>query len=358
MRLHRLFTPVIVAVIGLSACATGGDVTSSAAPTDLPTATATATPTSTPTIIPTPTITPTATATRSLLPTLDPKTWEGVETNDEWTPVIREFDGVPMALVPPGSFIMGTTLAQHEYLVELTGSTPDVYLPERPAVRQKVDYPFWIDMTEVTNAQFAVFLNEVGNQTIELRTDTFYFPWYGGFNDLLLTQQGDTWVVEEGYEDYPVVAVNWLAADAFCSWRNARLPTELEWEYAGRGPDSWIYAWGNEFISGSVANTYLGPAEIGSGARDVSWVGAWDMNGNAKEWVYTIFAPYPYNATDGRESSDNSDLYTMRVSRSYTYGGNSPDAARLASRGGASPSSRDQRLGFRCARDFDEGDYQ
>jgi hypothetical protein len=92
---HLSLSGLVIVTIGLAACSTGDSVTPAAAPTDPPTATAsaTATPTHTPipTRTPTPSVTPTATP--SPTPTLDPKTWEGVETNDEWTPVIREFDG-------------------------------------------------------------------------------------------------------------------------------------------------------------------------------------------------------------------------------------------------------------------------
>ncbi|MBN1119564.1 MAG: formylglycine-generating enzyme family protein [Anaerolineae bacterium] len=354
MKPYRLLA-LTLALIVLSACSIGADVTPTAAPTDLPTATAsstaTATPSSTPTITPTPTST--ATVTPSPTPTLDPKTWEGVETNDEWTPVIREFDGVPMALVPPGSFIMGTTLAQYDYLVELVGYTPPGYLSERPAVRQDVENPFWLDVTEVTNAEFVVFLNEEGNQLVDI-SDWNAYPWYGGFNDLPITEQGGIWVVEDGYEDYPVIAVNWFGAEAFCAWRDARLPTELEWEYAGRGPDGVMFAWGNDYGAGGVPRDLRRPILSG----DTSWVGVWNMSGNAWEWVHTIYADYPYDASDGREVSGAEEVVTVRVMRSLGTGSYYKGSSRLSNRSLASSWTGDRRLGFRCARDFDEGDYQ
>ena len=154
------------------------------------------------------------------------------------------------------------------------------------------------------------------------------------------------------------MAVTWYGADTFCAWRNARLPTELEWEYAGRGPDGLIYAWGNEFARGSVADIFRDPIAVGSGPRDFSWVGAWDMTGNAMEWVSSISAPYPYDANDGRETPASQDIHSARAFRSIGVDHGASDITRLSGRGIASPWGHDRSLGFRCARDFDEGDYQ
>lgn len=360
--IHRYVLAIIVLALMLAACSTG--TMSLDTPTSISTAIALGSPTATsiPSRTPTPTSSPTPTpstmptATPSPMPTLDPKAWEGVETNEEWTPVIHEFDGVPMALVPPGSFIMGTTLEQYDYIVELVGRIPGGITKERPAVRQTIEQAFWIDMTEVTNAQFAAFLNDQGNQTISIGSSNEY-PWLGADN-IYVYMQGDIWVIQEGHENFPVVEVNWYGADAFCRWRNARLPTELEWEYAGRGPDGFIYAWGKEYTRGAVADIFRDPARVGSGPYDVSWVGAWDMTGNAKEWVSTIRADYPYYADDGRETPMSQDIHSARVIRSFGYDHGASDITRLTGRGSSSPWGYGSLLSFRCAGDFDENEFQ
>ena len=87
--------------------------------------------------------------------------------------------------------------------------------PEAPQHMICFDEPFWIDVYEVSNAQFGRPVNTVT-------------------------------------ENHPVDGVTWFDADAFCTSRGVRLPTEAEWEYAARGPDNLIYPWGNEYIAGNI----------------------------------------------------------------------------------------------------------
>jgi formylglycine-generating enzyme required for sulfatase activity len=93
-----------------------------------------------------------------------------------------------------------------------------------------------------------------------------------------------------GFDDpqRPRVWVNYYEAEAYANWRAGSLPSEIEWEYAARGPASSIYPWGNDWHPG-YANTVeagLGtPAKVGSFAENKSWCGAYDMAGNV--WEFT-----------------------------------------------------------------------
>ena len=240
-----------------------------------------------------------------------------VISNTDWTPVEQMFNGVPMMLVPAGCFIMGSD----------TGN-PN----EAPAHEQCFDEPFWIDKYEVTNAVFG----------------------------------------SEGYftgDQKPRVSVTWLEANDHCDSRNSRLPTEREWEYAARGPNSWIFPWGDEFDASNLNfcdaqceldfrledfdDGYAFVADVGAFPSGQSWVGAQDMAGNVWEWVSSIYIEplgsyiYPYDAEDGRENDDNLD--SDRVLRGGGWG-NPPSSQSSAFRATHLTDYSSFSLGFRCAR--------
>ncbi|TVR20152.1 MAG: ergothioneine biosynthesis protein EgtB, partial [Anaerolineaceae bacterium] len=103
----------------------------------------------------------------------------------------------------------------------------------------------------------------------------------------------------------PVVGVLWYEAMAYAEWRGCRLPTEAEWEYSARGPNSLIYPWGDEFDGDNLVywgNSNDRTANVGSRPAGSSWVGALDMSGNVWEWTSSLFEPYPYDVDDGREN--------------------------------------------------------
>jgi formylglycine-generating enzyme required for sulfatase activity len=151
--------------------------------------------------------------------------------------------------------------------------------------------------------------------------------------------------------------MSWFMARDFCEWRGVRLPTEVEWEYAARSPDSLIYPWGNDFVGDNVVfydNSNNETADVGSRPSGVSWVGAYDMSGNLWEWISTIYNqeefPYPYNADDGRES--NIYIISDRVLRGGAFN-NDEFYSRAVFRNRFSPIGVYLNFGFRCARDYD-----
>ncbi len=281
----------------------------------------------------TPTPTPTGTPTPTETPL--PLGFEPVTNNDGWVSRTEEFDGVKMLLVPVGCFMMGST----------DGSSD-----EQPVHEVCFDKPFWIDMYEVTNALFAEFLNEMGNQTEGGET------WFDAdAKSRLLVESDGTWTPPEDYANYPVIEVTWFAAAAYCEWRGARLPTEAEWEYAARGPDGWIYPWGDEFVPDNVIyieNSDDQVLTVGSKPDGLSWVGALDMSGTVWEWVSSWYAHYPYDPADGREEWDDLGSYDGRVLRGGSWAKNADDL-RAANRLGGRPDGSWSDAGFRCARSWE-----
>ena len=228
-----------------------------------------------------------------------------INSNAVWSTQSRIFDDVEMVLVPPGCFNMG--YVDRNYSV----------IDAQPIHEYCFDKPYWIDKYEVTHRQFALCVDDGGCSYPQNAVD---------FLDPNKTNE-------------PVI-LSWQQAQVYASWRNARLPSEAEWEYAARGPDSLVYPWGNTFdatrlnwcdegclieyrVQGSN-DGYPMVAPSGSFPTGASWVGALDMIGNIEEWTNTIYDPtifpYPYNPNDGRENTDALAGQGRRVTRGCTWG--------------------------------------
>ena len=211
---------------------------------------------------------------------------------------------------------------------------------------------YWIDKYEVTNRQYARFIEEGGYDQLELWTEE-------GWQWKTITERtqpkfwdDDRW----NKAGHPVVGVVWFEAVAYCRWAGARLPTEAEWERAAgwdaAKQEKTIYPWGNHWDS-TRANTVesaLGTTTpVGQFCPGgASPIGACDMVGNAWEWMSSLHMPYPYNATDGREEIGTPGTRALR-------GGswiNERDRARVAYRLPPFPGDFilfDPTNGFRCA---------
>lgn len=228
-----------------------------------------------------------------------------------------------MVWIPGGEFWMGSI-------------DPD-FSDARPLHRVYLD-GFWIDQTEVTNAQFGRFVRATGCVTIAERPpDPKDFPgvpaerlFAGPFvftapdHPVSLKDnarwwsyvQGADWNHPEGRgsdilqrQDHPVVQVAWTDAMAYCQWDGERLPTGAEFEFAARGGlDRKRYPWGGDFTPGGkfMANTFQGhfpdapKAEDGCPATH-RWAhslprgyGLYDMAGNVWEWTSDWYRPAYY----------------------------------------------------------------
>jgi formylglycine-generating enzyme required for sulfatase activity len=197
-----------------------------------------------------------------------------------------------------------------------------------------VDLPeYQIDIFEVTNSQFAAFVEATGYQTEAEKSGS-----------------GRVWRSEwgEGKDNHPVVRVTWNDAIAYCQWVGKRLPTEAEWEKAARGPDGFIYPWGNTYDPTKANGRDSGlrtTTAVGSYGAGVSPYGAFDMAGNAREWTADpAYSPYPGNTVPSSYYGN-----ALRVLRGGGWFDDAPDL-RTSRRNPTSPSAANWDIGFRCVR--------
>jgi formylglycine-generating enzyme required for sulfatase activity len=165
-----------------------------------------------------------------------------------------------MVIIPAGPFIMGTDKAVAD------DQDKPAHVVKLPA--------FAIDKYITTNAQYARFVAATRHRPP--------LDWKNGR-------------MTPHTEMLPVTMVTWYDAKAYCAWDHKRLPTEAEFEKAGRGTDERRWPWGN-LMDYKKMNTYY---NVGSATNvlkysdGVSPYGVYDMAGNVSEWIADDFTPYP-----------------------------------------------------------------
>lgn len=308
-------------------------------PTPLPAPSRTITPTTASTPIPTAASTPT--------PTRTPTPGSGSTR-------ISPADGMKQIYIPEGEFLMGSSRFgsrnnELPHSVHLDG--------------------YWIDETEITNAMYARFLNARSYSAAGKEECCAAARWIDP-RRIEIEMKAGTWLPVEGLEDHPVKGVSWYGAQEYCEWAGRRLPTEAEWEKAGRGgEEGYSFPWGNQFdcakgnfgdyidpwgdviLGGPDCDGYEETAPVGSFEEDISPYGVKDMAGNIMEWVFDWYDEryYFYSPEENPQgpSRGDGDPWEDKVVRGGGFTDTDWIGVRLPSRGGW--SAYDTLGGFRCA---------
>ncbi|MEO8207386.1 MAG: SUMF1/EgtB/PvdO family nonheme iron enzyme [Chloroflexota bacterium] len=251
--------------------------------------------------------------------------------------------GVAQVWVPAGEFQMGTAPAEIEALK--AAGPPEWVISEFPSEQPRhlvrLTTGYWIDRSEVTVAAFRAFVLADGYSTQALWSPDGW-TWVSARNPAGLPKRcaGDL-------PEVPQRCITWYEAEAYAAWRGGALPTEAQWEYAARGPESLIYPWGNDWdtaranVVGSAA-----PLPVGTYPTGASWVGALDMAGNAMEWV-ADWLSVDYYATSAVEDPTGPEAGQRKVEKGGWWGSNQFVARSAYRHYEDPPTYGDKHIGFR-----------
>ncbi|MGQ9629158.1 MAG: formylglycine-generating enzyme family protein [bacterium] len=242
-------------------------------------------------------------------------------------------DGKRMAWIPGGYFTMGS----------IEGD-PD----ERPPHTVRVD-GFWMDITEVTNAEFSRFVEATGYIT---EAEKEGFGWVYSKGPRWRRVAGANWRAPLGpgssiddKMDHPVVQVSWNDAVAYAEWAGKRLPTEAEWEYAAGGPQHHRWSLGDDFDPELYSFDRTGTEPVTS--HPPNGFGLHDMSGSVWEWCDDWYRSDWYSFHDAVNPRGPSEGEN-RVVRGGAWLNAERRNLRCANRAGDHPSGRDNIIGFRC----------
>ncbi|MHC4639299.1 MAG: SUMF1/EgtB/PvdO family nonheme iron enzyme, partial [Planctomycetota bacterium] len=221
--------------------------------------------------------------------------------------------GMKLVRIEPGTFMMGS------------GSEGE--LDERPRHKVNITQPFYMAVTEVTNAQYEMF--DPSHKQL----------------------RGESGLSKD--DDEAVLHVNWHEAVNFCKWlsqkegREYRLPTEAEWEYACRTGTTTKYYTGNtlpeEYHNNPVTSNKPKPVPLFVAKTPPNKWGLYDMHGNVEEWCLDWYGPYKSCEQDDPVGYIDGDFKVSRGGSHSTI----LFYLRSANRSGALPEDRNWVTGFR-----------
>jgi len=261
-----------------------------------------------------------------------------------------------MVYISAGEFLMGSPEGEG-------------YDDEHPRHKIYLD-AYYIDKYEVTNEQYAKFLNAYGQDSDDDGNKMIYENEFG------LKMQDGKWQPVSGYEKYPVICVTWYGANQYAKYYGKRLPTEAGWEKATRGNQEQKYAWGSEEpdAGGSQRANYNGckdyddyedkngderkeaakkdgyeyTSPVGTYENGKGQYGCYDMAGNVWEWCNDWYDSEYYGKSP-EKNPRGPDTGQFKVFRGGSWNNPAKEIC-CTKRGKLEPNRRYRNIGFRCIR--------
>nr|NQU88940.1 SUMF1/EgtB/PvdO family nonheme iron enzyme [Bacteroidota bacterium] len=239
-------------------------------------------------------------------------------------------------LVDGGSFKMGSD---------------DGEANEKPVHRVRVS-DFDMKQHEVSNAEFADFLNLYGSDKVKMGKYEGELLAIGHETGLKKTSDG--WAPQPGFEQNPVINVSWYGANEYCKYINGRLPTEAEWEYAAKGGKT-MRGNGNTYSGSDMAGEvawYYDNANNRTNrimTKNPNQLDIYDMSGNVWEWCSDYYDDNYYNNSPGNNpQGPQSGIYKVMRGGSWSF---KKDFSTTTYRNKTHPGSTYYDVGFRCVRE-------
>ena len=238
---------------------------------------------------------------------------------------ITDEKGVDMAMVPAGEFLMGSNNGE----------------PDEMPIHSVYISDFYIDIYEVTNELYKLCVKAETCTPPGEKHSTIRENYYS----------------DSDYDQYPMIRATWEQAQDFCKWRDAKLPTEAQWEKAAarRGLEGKRYPWGDEqptcdegAKNGAHFINCLTKDTIQVGTFAPNNYGLYDMTGNVWEWIYDWYSDnYYLNATANNPTGPDTGTYHVARGGAFENAGGN---LRVANRSKDNLTDMPKTIGFRCAR--------
>ena len=250
-----------------------------------------------------------------------------------------------MVLINGGTFLMGSKKGGKD---------------EKPVHKVSVN-DFYIGKYEVTNSEYAKFINEYGSNKI--KTGKYEGKDMIFENDWGLKRIGEKWIPQQNFENNPVVCVTWYGAYEYCKFYGGRLASEAEWEYAAKGgrdayknkkgENKFIFSGNNKVdtVAWYSENSNYKTHNVGS--KKGNKLNLYDMSGSVREWCADWYYKDFY-----KNSSENNPINIKKTNIKVIRGGGWDQRAfscRSANRDWDYPGDWNSSVGFRFAQDYLSG---